>query len=133
MPVVVEKIDQPGSQDLADLEKIYLDYPAALRFAELQELLAANPDLALYGARFNARILGALTLKKTGSGFQIDHLCVRKITRRRNVARELLRQVLTACGPGNYGFNSCIEDAAVTALFTGAGFQEQANQFRHTG
>lgn len=129
MPVILEKVTHPSQQDLIDLEKIYNDYPTNLRFAELQSLLTESSDIVLYGARFNARLLGAITVTQEGKFLKLDHLCVRKITRQRNVARELLRQLGNTFTPALLQFESCIDDPAITALFATTGFTKQGNLF----
>jgi GNAT superfamily N-acetyltransferase len=90
MPVILELIHQPDAADLADLEKIYADYPLppVATFADwLFDL--RDSGRTLIAGRFNGRLLGALWLH-LGSG-RIEHLCVRASTRRRGTARQLLQ------------------------------------------
>jgi len=93
MPVIVEAVVQPSAQDRTDLEKIYADAPAWL--------LAPYPDAAslvdaglaggwLIAGRFNARLLGAAWLRQDEGGWNLSHLCVRKITRCRGVGQRLI-------------------------------------------
>lgn len=89
MPVLVEEINQPSSQDFTDLQKIYQDAPDWLLapFNNCEQLIAEQRFLA---GRFNDRLLGAALLEKTDSCWRLSHLCVRKVTRQRGVARRLL-------------------------------------------
>lgn len=129
MPVVLEKVDNPSEQDLIDLEKLYNDYPTDFRFSNLQQLLSDNPELSLYGARFNARLLGAVTTQQTGDNIKLDHLCVRKVTRQRNVARELLRQLTATLDSSTFHFESCIDEPSIDALFAAIKFTKQDKTF----
>ncbi len=93
MPVYFESAEQPSAQDLADLEKIYLDAPSwlLLPFADaaglIQHGLSQN---TLVTARFNSRLLGAALLDKQTDRWLLSHLCVRELTRKRGVARRML-------------------------------------------
>ncbi|MBV2133410.1 PanM family protein [Pseudomonas sp. MAP12] len=95
MPVIAEAVTQPSAQDRTDLEKIYADAPAWL--------LAPYPDAAslidaglaagsLIAGRFNDRLLGAAWLAQDADGWQLSHLCVRKLTRGRGVAARLVAE-----------------------------------------
>lgn len=126
MPVFIEKVTSPSEQDLIDLEKLYLDYPTSFRFSDMQQLLQKTPSLTLYGARFNGRLLAALTVNESG---QIDHLCTRAITRQRGVGKELLRQLLRDCPDTAFTFTSCISSTAIAPLFLQAGFSQNGNTF----
>ncbi len=132
MPVIAEALQTPSEQEWLDLEKLYQDYPEPFRVEELRRLLSANPATRLFVARFNDRILGALTLATTGSNNTIDHLCVRAVTRRRGVARDLLRQMLAAAEGSSFLLNSCREEATLEALLNPFGFVRQGNQFLRT-
>lgn len=96
MPVFLEHIQLPGSQDRTDLEKIYADAPAWLLppYASAEDLLHGNLMQGnLVGARFNQRLLGAAILRQEGDQWLVSHLCVREITRMRGVARRLLDEL----------------------------------------
>ena len=101
MPVIVETVVQPSAQDRSDLEKIYADAPAWL--------LAPYPDAAslidaglaggwLIAGRFNARLLGAAWLCQDADGWNLSHLCVRKITRGRGVGQRLIAEARQRAG-----------------------------------
>lgn len=89
MPVTLEIINRPDANDLADLEKIYADYPLP-PVNSLSDWLDAQRDAGqtLIAGRFNDRLLAALWLDHNG---RITHLCVRAATRRRGTARQLLQ------------------------------------------
>lgn len=97
MPVRLEAITQPSEQDLIDLEKIYQDFPAAIESAEV--LRQSDAEHVLFAGRFNDRLLGAMQVVFQQSCAEIRFLCVREITRRRHVARDMLR-LLLAQHPG---------------------------------
>lgn len=129
MPVVIEKVVNPSAQDLIDLEKLYKDYPIDLRFADLQALLNKQPAMSLYGARFNDRLLAAITVTPGADGAILDHLCTRALTRQRGVGKELLRQLLKACSETSFIFSPCIESPAINHLFIQAGFSQNGLAF----
>lgn len=127
MPVYLEPVTTPSEQDLIDLTKLYADYPTPLNFAELQAALTDDNSLTLYGARFNGRLLGAISLKAEDNTALLNHLCVRKVTRQRTVGRELLRLILDKTDFRQYRLESCIDDAALDALFSKMGFSKTGN------
>jgi hypothetical protein len=129
MPVVIEKVVSPSAQDLIDLEKLYKDYPTDLRFADLQLLLKNQPETTLYGARFNDRLLAAITVTPGPEGAILDHLCTRALTRQRGVGKELLRQLLKACSEPSFIFTSCIDSPVIAHLFIQAGFSQNGLAF----
>ena len=95
MPVYFESAIQPSAQDLADLEKIYLDAPNWLiaPFADATALIQHGlSQSTLVTARFNSRLLGAALLEKQSERWLLSHLCVRELTRNRGVARRLLQE-----------------------------------------
>lgn len=105
MPVLVEAVSAPSAQDLADLAKIYADAPDWLLapHASGQALIeTALAESRLIAARFNDRLLGAALLARDETAWRLSHLCVRKVTRRRGVARRLIedtqrRAALAGC------------------------------------
>ncbi|MEN0108515.1 MAG: acetyl-CoA sensor PanZ family protein [Pseudomonas sp.] len=95
MPVHVEVINQPSSQDLLDLQKVYNDAPEWLLtpFANREALIEnALVNGQLLAGRFNDRLLGAALLEKGEEHWRLSHLCVRTVTRQRGVARRLLAE-----------------------------------------
>lgn len=96
MPVLVEEINEPSSQDLTDLNKVYQDAPEWLLapFASRDELIStALANRQLMAGRFNDRLLAAAIVEKGEAAWQLSHLCVRTVTRKRGVARRLLAEV----------------------------------------
>ncbi|RMQ42224.1 Acetyltransferase protein [Pseudomonas cichorii] len=93
MPVLVGIINSPTYQDQEDLQKIYRDAPQWLfsPFIDASQLIDATlTDETLLAARFNDRLLGAARLQRNGEIWQLSHLCVRALTRRRGVAERLV-------------------------------------------
>ena len=104
MPVIVETFTAASEQDLSDLRKIYADAPAWLLppYADAEALIHSGLAAGtLVAGRFNDRLLGAALLQETPEGWQLSHLCVRRITRNRGVASRLVgeaRQRAEAAG-----------------------------------
>lgn len=95
MPVQVETVSQPSAQDRLDLARIYADAPDWLLapHADAQALIDAGLATGtLIAGRFNDRLLGAALLTRGDRPWQLSHLCVRAVTRRRGVGRRLLEQ-----------------------------------------
>ncbi|MDY7220209.1 acetyl-CoA sensor PanZ family protein [Denitrificimonas sp. JX-1] len=95
MPVYFESAEQPSTQDLADLEKIYADAPAWLLppYANGNALLEQGlAQKTLVAGRFNSRLLGAALLEKQTDRWLLSHLCVRELTRNRGVARRIVQE-----------------------------------------
>lgn len=129
MPVTLETIRKASSQDLIDLDKIYLDYPTDFRWQDIQTALQQDKTLKLFGARFNARLLGAISCQQAEGYIELNHLCVRKVTRNRHVARDLLRLLIAQYPSQKIIFNSCIEDEGIRRLLEQAGFTVDNNQY----
>ncbi|MDX9873687.1 MAG: acetyl-CoA sensor PanZ family protein [Spongiibacteraceae bacterium] len=99
MPVYLEVINQPDAADLADLEKIYADYPLPPVASFVDWLFDQRESgRTLVGGRFNGRLLAALWLRREDNGATIEHLCVRAMTRRRGTARQLLQMLQQQAG-----------------------------------
>jgi GNAT superfamily N-acetyltransferase len=95
MPVLVEEIIEPSSQDLSDLQKVFKDAPDWLiaPFANREELVeTAIAQRQLLAGRFNDRLLAAAIVEKGENHWRLSHLCVRTVTRKRGVARRLLAE-----------------------------------------
>ncbi|RJG13060.1 GNAT family N-acetyltransferase [Pseudomonas cavernicola] len=93
MPVFVEVVSAPSAQDKRDLAKIYADAPAWLLapYRDAETLLdSAIEQGTLIAGRFNDRLLGAALVERGELHWRLSHLCVRKLTRQRGVARRLL-------------------------------------------
>lgn len=93
MPVILEKISNPNAADLNDLIKIFQDYPADAPdppTGNLEHWIKTKlQQQLLFAGRFNGRLLGAVWCSPQNQGWQLQQLCVRAITRRRGVARQL--------------------------------------------
>ena len=95
MPVNVVAIDLPSGQDRIDLAKIYADAPEWLLapHANAEALIeAALASGTLVAGRFNDRLLGAALLQRGKKEWRLSHLCVRKVTRGRGVARHIIAE-----------------------------------------
>jgi len=102
LPIYLDWLEQPKEQDLVDLDKLFDDAPDDWLTDEGQHVnahwalqqIASNKKLAL--GRFNDRVVSAVWLVKQSEDasqpyqYEIDKLCVRKITRQRGVAKQLL-------------------------------------------
>ncbi len=85
---------ESSSQLLIDLGKIYQNlFTANQLTAESLLALIENEQAQLYVTLFNDRHLGALQVQTTGNQALLSLLSVRDITRRRGVAKNLLREV----------------------------------------
>ena len=128
MPVSLEIINRPDTADLADLEKIYADYPLP-PVTSLGHWLDARREAGamLIAGRFNGRLLGALWL---GSDGCIEHLCVRALTRRRGTARQLL-QLLQSHAAQLQIARLCVRDGGeqLSALWLQLGFIREGSDW----
>lgn len=89
MPVQLQQITELDQADAADLKKVYADQ----NFGDDIEQWAKQrlkEDFLLFAGRFNGAILGAVWIIPTDNQWQIKALCVRDITRRRGVARQMM-------------------------------------------
>ncbi|MCP5078604.1 MAG: aspartate 1-decarboxylase autocleavage activator PanM [Psychromonas sp.] len=81
-------------QLIIDLQKLYQEYlsPQALSESSLQSLIN-TPNKQFFVTLFNDRHLGAVQVTTENSIAQLSLLCVRDITRRRGVGKNLIREV----------------------------------------
>ena len=136
MPVSLESIgtmSQQSQQDRIDLEKIYADYPTEQRLVDVQKFVQDTTHCQWFAARFNARLLGALTLTISGHNATINHLCVRAITRKRHVGRDLLRLMIAQYPLLTYHLQNCLTDKkqseTLAQLMHQAGFSQHGTSF----
>lgn len=111
MPVFIEYPTEFSQQDLADLDKIYADMPAELfaPYADAATLIKHGiANNALVTARFNSRLLGAALLNRQSTQWLLSHLCVRKITRQRGVAKRLMSELHRAAQQEQTNLTLCI-------------------------
>ena len=95
MPVLLEEINEPTDQDLIDLQKIYHDAPDWLLapFVSREALIDSSlAERRFIAGRFNDRLLAAALIEKSQNHWCLSHLCVRRVTRQRGVARRLLTE-----------------------------------------
>ncbi len=95
MPVVLEHITQPTSDDWDDLEKIRADTgatPDALGFSSTRQDLEGklNNDFWILAGRFNDRLVGAMLVTRQGNELELSQAGVRTITQRKGVLHQLL-------------------------------------------
>jgi GNAT superfamily N-acetyltransferase len=123
MPVQLEIINQPDAADMADLEKIYADYPLP-PVASLADWLFDRREAGntLIAGRFNGHLLAALWL---GAGGRIEHLCVRALTRRRGTARQLLQLLQQHAAQMRLAQLEVVGAPQLAGLWRQLGFTEQ--------
>lgn len=95
MPIQLENLQQPCAEEMKDLVKIYqdtLNQPDQAVETWVNERL--KQGLQLFTGRFNSRLLVAIWTNHTEHGWELEQLCVRAITRRRGVARQLLQLLI---------------------------------------
>jgi ribosomal protein S18 acetylase RimI-like enzyme len=87
-------IPENSPQLFIDLQKLYQGYLAEeeLTIDALTSHIN-NPQTLFFVTLFNARHLGAVEVKIEANNAQLKYLCVREITRRRGVGKNLLREV----------------------------------------
>lgn len=85
---------QHSAQLLIDLHKLYQGYLSAEQLTEASlQALIENPQARLFVTLFNARHLGAVQVQCSAQLATLSLLCVRDVTRRRGVAKNLLNEV----------------------------------------
>jgi len=83
-----------SAQLLIDLQKLYQGYLPAQRLTnEALEALINTPNKLFFVTLFNARHLGAVQVNIEQEIAQLDLLCIRDVTRRRGVGKNLLLEV----------------------------------------
>jgi len=85
---------ESSSQLFIDLQKLYQDYfnEQQLTISSLERIIN-TPNKQFFVTLFNARHLGAVEVESQGNIAQLNLLCIRDITRRRGVGKNLLREV----------------------------------------
>ena len=86
--------NQPSPQLVIDLQKIYLDLSPKAALTEqsiVQTLLEKNTRLFM--TMFNERHIGAVKVVTDTSKAVLSQLCIREITRRRGIGKNLLKQI----------------------------------------
>lgn len=85
MKLTIERLTTLSTQDLIDLGKIWPHQTPAEWQSWLQD------GKALFGARFNERLLGAVKIELLDDTAQLYDLMVREVTRRRGVGLYLVQ------------------------------------------
>lgn len=86
--------EQTSAQLIIDLQKLYNSYLAEQQLTEqtlISELSAK--DHLYYVTMFNERHIGAVKVQIQDKSAHLSRLCIRDITRRRGVGKNLLSQV----------------------------------------
>jgi GNAT superfamily N-acetyltransferase len=87
-------IPEHSPQLFIDLQKLYQGYLAESELTtEALETRINNPQTLFFVTLFNARHLGAVEVEIEGNRAWLNYLCVREITRRRGVGKNLIREV----------------------------------------
>ena len=85
---------ESSMQLLIDLQKLYQNYLAPHELtSEALERLIETPGKLFFVTLFNARHLGAVQVSIEKNNARLSLLCIRDITRRRGVGKNLLREV----------------------------------------
>ncbi|MGQ4877992.1 acetyl-CoA sensor PanZ family protein [Billgrantia sp. LNSP4103-1] len=99
MPVTLHLVDRNtwanDPQVRHDLQRIYADAPADRLDLPVEDFIRRHFEAGhFFGcARFNERLLGAVTVCADDQAWWLSELCVRKATRRRGVGSRLLALV----------------------------------------
>lgn len=105
MPVLLAVVnDQNDPARVEQLQKIYADaQPERLALLSRSETPQAfvekilqDDDSLFYCGLFNERLIAAAVIRKQDTYWEISHLCVRSVTRRRGVGSRLLSLILNA-------------------------------------
>ncbi|SEI50853.1 Acetyltransferase (GNAT) domain-containing protein [Allopseudospirillum japonicum] len=119
MPVVLRKVSSASLNEYPqwqhDLYKIYADAPEQRRQLDASQVPLDAPtfvDQSLQAgayfaaALFNDHLIAALRVQEQEDVWQISHLCVRRVTRRRGVASRLLALVAAEAAQVNKSLTS---------------------------
>ncbi len=123
MPVYAEFLTTVDELDRDDLERLY--------GKDTNKLLSAaeKGTLILIAGRFNGRLIAGVTLTPIHAGdYQMARLCVREITRRRGVARQLLVQAFKALPDGLSSISADLRSAPeLCNLMSDLGFKSNGS------
>ena len=124
MSFQIETMTSPSVEDKSDLVKIYTDAPQrileTMTAEQLVDHLLSAQGYTLYAARYNGRLLGAAVLHPWTKGLRMRYLVVRKVSRRKGVAIELLNHIRDQVHQPVYV--DMPQNTATDLLFDKAGF-----------
>lgn len=133
MPVKLERPEQLSPQDIIDLNKLQADLGQAEKDDWQAELTAAlSSGAVLINGRFNDRVVVRAWLQpNVENTYQIDDLAVRKVTRNRGVARQLL--IVLCRYADQQGWDLAIDtkhEFSQAQVFNELGFVKQGDQLQ---
>ena len=98
-----------SQQLLIDLKKLYQNYLTEEQLTnESLQAMIEDQQNEMFVTLFNARHLGAVLVKVTGNEALLSLLCIRDITRRRGVGKNLLKEVEDILLVDKSLFSKCI-------------------------
>lgn len=124
MPVKLERPAQLSPQDIIDLNKIELEVTQQ-ETPDWQQKLdqALEQNELLIGGRFNDRLLVRLWLHPLGNEhYEIKNIAVRKMTRGRGVARQLLQALCKQADQQQWQLSIQANDFSQSPMFSDLGF-----------
>jgi GNAT superfamily N-acetyltransferase len=143
LPVYLQWLDEPNEQDQTDLDKLYADAPANW-FEQNQPANGADwaQQKAKQGERialgyFNDHIVCAACLvEQSGISDQaymytVQQLCVRDVTRRRGVAKQLLVRLCQWANKSQSSLYIKDEESQLSGLYE-LGFVQYLQGWRYT-
>lgn len=88
-------IPQLTPQLLIDLKKLYQGHLSDVELSDksLVDNLIENKNLQFFVTKFNDRHLGAVKVALQENNAVLSGLCIREVTRRRGIAKNLLKEV----------------------------------------
>ena len=107
MKLTIERLTTLTHQDLIDLAKIWPEQQPTV----WQQWI--NDDKPLFAARFNERLLGAVTVMIKDEQAELEDLCIREVTRRRGVGLYLIEETVRQLSGVRYWH---LRDEQVTAV-----------------
>lgn len=129
MPVQLEQIKQLDPQSIEGLRKVYADQLPA---EDVDNWLRQQLDSGklLFAGRFNGAILGAVWAEPGANDWRLQKLCVRSVTRRRGVARQLLTLLLGAAAKRRFSVSCDHSCLPLSALLNDLGFKSESDNPR---
>ena len=126
MKLTIIRLQQLSEQDRSDLKKIWPQADMATLEAQLDE------QHRLYAARFNERLLAAVSVTIAGTQGQLSQLEVREVTRRRGVGLYLLEETLAQnadIAQWSVSNDGRSEPEVIAAFMQAAGFVQQDDRW----